>query len=155
MLLVSRLIDFTDPFPNHWADFEGGDNFNARFSIRGNVAKGDEIIVRLRSGKHGYYSLYSVLRDFTGVADWKASGCLVDVQDPHTSIISPNPIPAPKIKGLLCSENGRVQPDAGKLAPLQSGFTDSTSDFWKILCRDEARSSRTDRIRSAGYLRLG
>src|SRR5580765_8024761 len=152
---VRKMINFTRPRKGHWADFKGGTNFDAQFIICGNVAKGDEIFVSMQSGRIGCYSLFSVLQNFSGVGEWKARGCLVRLYENARPLSCFDPQPRRRIAGLLGDGSGRVQPDSGKLAPLSSGFTEPTSEFWKIFVRDEACRNRADSLRTAGNLRLG
>jgi hypothetical protein len=138
----TKLHNFTQPTRDRWASFEGGDNFDARFSIRGcAVARGDQIFVRMRSGLVARFSLFSVLRDFTGQADWRVRGCILGYWK--------NGTPSKRQTSLVV---GRIQPDPSKLAYLQIGFTKPTSEFWKILARNEACSLGTNRLRAGSHL---
>jgi hypothetical protein len=142
------MIDFTRPTKDHWASFEGGDNFHARFVIKGNVRHGDEILVRMQSRRKGCYRLYSVHRDWSRLGDWRCAGMAVGYWDDP-------PVPekvAPKIKGLLSDGTRWVRSDTGELAHLSSGFTKPASEFWKILARNEARRGWTDSMRATGNL---
>jgi len=153
--LVSRQVDFTEPTLTHWANFEHGSNYNAHFAIRGDVAKGDEILVRMQSGRVARYCLYSAIRDFHGVADWKVVGCICGYESPRQIVLEHDKAPAPKIKGLLGDGSGSLRSSPSKPPDLPSGFTEPTSEFWKVLARDEACRARADRLRTAGNLRLG
>lgn len=150
--LLRRVIDFTTPRKNHWLNFEGGDNFDARFAIRGQVARGDEVLVRMQSGRIGCYSLFSVIRDFTGVADWKARGAAIGYTDRMVLHQRTAPCAKPEVTRLLSDGTWRVQSDSSKLADLQSGFTQPTSEFWKIRARNEARRDWTDSLRPTSHL---
>jgi hypothetical protein len=149
---LSREIDFTRPTLKQWASYEGGDNFSAQFRIRGNVANGDEILIPMRSGRIGRYCLYSVLRDFSGTADWKVRGCAVGYQKFSETTSPICQVVKPAIKGLLGDGSRGLQPNSSQLAHVQGSFTEPTSEFWKILVRDEARSARADRMRTASHL---
>jgi hypothetical protein len=146
------LVDFSDPRPNHWANYNGGTNFEAHFTIRGQVALGDEILVGMSSGRVGRYRLYSVRPDFVDGADWKAQGMAIGYWGGMPTTTRPRPIAEPEIKGLLGDGSRWVRSDKGELAHLPSGFTKPTSDFWKILCRDEACHQGTDRMRATSDL---
>lgn len=138
-------IDFTKPRSDHWVSFDGGTNFDAHFTIRGQVTLGDQILVRMQSGRIGCYRLFSVRPDFMGLANWKAQGIGVNYRDDLWP-------PTPKIKGLLTDGTRWVRSSSGELAHLPSGFTKPASEFWSILVRDEARRGRSNSMRTTGNL---
>lgn len=152
---VVRLVNFTRPRPDHWASFEGGDNFDAQFLVRGGVSKGDEIFVLMESGRVGCYQLFSVIRDFTGKADWRVRGCAVgyfkDGKPVQDEVEAPS-LPVPR---LASDKAWGVRSYASELAPLPVGFTEPTSEFWKIRARNEARSARASQLRATGDLSIG
>lgn len=136
-------------------DFDGGDNYDARFIIRGYVAKGDEILVRMQSGRLCRYQLFSVLPDFSGKANWKARGIAIEywhTRETTQHRVEPVLVPKPS---LAPAPAPSVRPDRGQLATLQSGFTLPTSEFWKVRARNEASSARANSIRPASYLSTG
>ena len=152
-VLDNVTVDFTRPTTGHWASFEGGDNFDARFSICGRVAKGDEILVRLCSGSIGRFCLFSVLPNFKGgEATTLARGILVARLRPIKRVVPKLCLPAPKIAGLLGDGTGGLRSHPSELVDLSSGFTEPASSFWKVLARNEARSARASQLRAAGYL---
>lgn len=145
-IVLRCTIDFTRPTKDHWARYENGGNFDALFSIRGYVAKNDDILVPMQSGRIGRYRLFSVIRDFMGAADWKARGVACGYQEPIPTV-RPDTEPRPVvIKGLLGDGTRWVRSDKGELAHLPSGFTKPSSEFWKILTRHEARRGWADRV---------
>src|SRR5271168_726060 len=148
--VLRRVIDFTHPREDHWASFDGGNNFDARFTIRGNVAFGDQILVAMQSGRIGCYRLFSVRSDFTGKANWKAQGMAVAYWTEAESIQRVVKPALPKVKGLLGNGSGWIRSDSGQLAHLPSGFTKPASEFWKVLCRDEACNRRSNSMRANG-----
>lgn len=148
VITYHRTIDYTKPHRNHWLDYRGGDPYGASFDVRGPVARGNDVLVRMRSGRIGRFTVYSVRKDFTGMADWKATGAFICYE----------PAPATEhrpIKGLLGDGTGSVRSDKSKPALLSSGFTEPSSEFWEVLCRDEARHSWADPVRATGRLRFG
>jgi hypothetical protein len=150
-VMLSCVLDFTKPTNERWARFEGGDNFDAHFTVRGFVAKGDEILVRMCSGRVGRYCLFSVLRDFSSRSDWKVRGCATGYQGmPRTYTPFRRPI-----KGLLGPAPRSLQPNPSQPLALSCGFTDPASEFWKILARNEACCARADKLRATGDLRFG
>lgn len=150
--VVTNIIDFREPRLDHWASFEGGDNFDARFSIRGRVAKGDEIIVRMRSGRSCSYQLFSVRPDFTRDADWVVRGCVVGWFQQGRLVPEAKRNAGPSAQRLLGSGSGGIQSYPSELAPLSDGFTYPTSEFWKIRARNEACSARANQLRATGNL---
>lgn len=151
--IICKQIDFTEPTSNHWASYDYGDNYDARFTIRGAVQRGDEILVVLRSGNIGRYRLFSVLPDFTGIGDSKvrATGIGYYKKAPVRSVSIPL-LPAPKIKALLTDGSGGPRSCNGQLFDLQSGSLVPTSDQWKILVRNEACRARTSEMRATSNL---
>lgn len=147
-----RTVDFSQPSPSKWAKFEGGDNFDACFRINGDVRKGDEILVPMASGRIGRYCLFSVLPDFRSGATWMVRSCAIGYEDRQTLVIRHDSVPTPTIKGLLGDGTGRSRPDFSQSLVISSGFTQPTSEFWKILVRDEARRSRSNSMRTANHL---
>lgn len=151
-LPVHCTISFINPSKERWAGFDGGDNNDARFTVRGNVKIDDEILIRMQSGRIGRYRLFSVLRDWMGVGDWKVKAVAVGYQTTPRVIEGVEQNPAPKIKGLLGDGTRWVRSSSGELAHLPSGFTKPSSEFWEILCRDEACHRRAGSMRSASNL---
>jgi hypothetical protein len=142
--LASRVIDLTEPTEDHWGIFEGGDNFDARFTMHGDVAKGDEILVRMQSGRIARYCAFSCIHNFCGPGEWKVRACICGYEK--------EPV---QIKGLLTAGSTSVRSGPSQPSTLSSGFTEPASGFWKILARDEACRAGADRLRTAGNLRLG
>lgn len=150
--LLTRVIDFTQPRKDHWLRYQGGDHFDSHFSIRGHVIRGDEVLIRMQSGRVGCYSLFSVIRDFSGQADWLARGAAVGYADKVEQKPPMAALPRPQITRLLGDGTWRVQPDSSKLAALSSGFTLPTSEFWKVFARNEACGHRANSLRTTGNL---
>lgn len=150
--VLRRTLDFTRPRDDHWASYDGGDNYDAYFTIRGAVAHGDTIVVAMQSGRAGCYKLFSVRPDFMGEGDWKAQGIRTGYWSEVPLVPKLDTTSHPKIKGLLGDGTRWIRSNSGELAHLPSGFTKPASDFWKVLCRDEARRGWADSIRATGNL---
>lgn len=149
-----RLIDFTKPTATHWAGFDGGNNYDACFTIK--CARPlhfkDYILVRLQSGRIGRYRVFSALPDFSRVADWKVRAVAVGYWEPDRTMAHNPSRPAPKTQGLLCAPTGGIRPPVSQSPALPRGFTKPTSDFWKVFARDEACHRRTSTVRAGGNL---
>jgi hypothetical protein len=156
-IVIRKTLDFINPSVWHWAGFDYGDNYEAHFTIRGMVARGDYILVRLRSGRIGRYQLYSVLPDFTGTADYKAIGAAVGyhsyevsnslngIKKPALLLLAKNPTPFDNIpRG--------PRPYSGELSNLSSGAIVPASDVWKLQVRNEARGTWAGSMRAASDL---
>lgn len=138
---VFRSINFVEATKDHRAVFVGGNCYDARFDIRGQIAYGDEILVRMRSGRIGRYRVFSVQKDFSGNSDWLVRATGVGYQETSK-----------QIPQLPCHNARWVRSDTGELAHLPSGFTKPASEFWKILVRDQASRDRTNSMRTTGNL---
>lgn len=146
--ILWRVIDFTHPIVEHWAQFDGGGVYDAMFTIRGQVHRGDQILVRLKSGRIGRFSLFSCQRDFFGLGDYRVRGCIVGYHDrPRAAETGPT-----TIKGLLTDGGRSLRPGLGESPNISSGFTKPASEFWKILARNEAGHARASSIRTASHL---
>lgn len=149
---LSRVLDFTRPNPEYWLDFVGGDNFDAHFLIRGDVAQGDDVLVRMQSGRIGRYTLFSVRSTFMAQAHWKARGIFICYQKTIPTLAVLSAFPEHQIKGLLGPGLGRIRPDPSKFIDLPLGFTLPSSEFWKILARNEVCCGRTGLLRTTSNL---
>jgi len=149
---IHFVYDFTKPEKNHWIAFEGGDNYAAKFRITGDVKAYDDVLVRLKSGRIGRYRLFSVLRDFSGASDWTALGMAIGYWSEPQQEASMAAKPDPKIKGLLGDGSGGLRSDPGESSALSSGFTLPSSEFWKVLERNEACHRRAGSMRSGSDL---
>lgn len=135
---LCRSVDFTRPTKEHWAKFQGGENYDARFLVRGQVAVGDEIRIKMRSGRIGCFRIRSRRLDFMGSGDYI-------VQAIALGYASDSP-PQLELKGLPVKGPRWVRSDSGELAHLPSGFTKPASEFWKILARDASSGTGTDSV---------
>jgi hypothetical protein len=148
-----RSINFIRTLKNHWAKFDGGDNYDARFIVRGEkVAYGDTLLVRMQSGRIGRYRVFSVQHDYTGRADWQVHATGLGYMWEAPPVPQPLLLPAPKIAGLLTDGSRWVRSNTGELAHLPRGFTKPASEFWKIFTRDEANCNRPDSMRTTSNL---
>lgn len=148
----SRVLDFTHPDETRWLDFVGGDNLDAHFVIRGYVRKGDDVLARLCSGRIGRYTLFSVRPNFEAPGVWIARGILVSYYNPVAQPPRLAKPTSPQIKGLLGPGTGGIRSDPRQLTHLPLRFTEPSSEFWKILARNEARRGWANSLRSAGNL---
>jgi hypothetical protein len=139
------MIDFTKSRKDHWAGFDGGDNHDAMFSIVGHVQIGDELLIRMQSGRIGRYRVFSRFFDPTGVVDWHIRATAIGYLSEERCLA-----PMVKVQGLLGDGSGRLRSDSSQSTPLSSGFIEPSGDFWKVLCRDEARRGWTDSMRTTG-----
>lgn len=145
---IYRVVDFTKPIEGHWAAYEGGDNFDARFIVCGKVCRNDEILIRLKSGRIGRYHLFSVLPDFSGVANWRVRACILgyygEATSPRSKVV--------KIKGLLADGSRWLQPHTSEPIALPSSSLESTSEQGDLLTWDEAYGEWADSLRSGNNL---
>lgn len=149
-------LDFVEPTPERWAEFIGGDNLAARFQIKGNVKLGDDILVRLESGRIGRYHVYSCRPDFCqpSLSNVLAAGiCYKETYEPV--VVEPdvsNTLWDPAYpKFVDCGVRG-LQPSNGGVPDLSSGFTRGSSKFWEVLTRNEAVGRRTSASRKTRFV---
>lgn len=150
-----RIVDFTRSTKDHWIKFEGGDNYNAMFNIRGACKMGDDILVCMSSGRIGRYRIFSLLPDFTGVGDYRARAVGVCYWPKASVDPRPSATPVVKIKGLLGDGTRWVRSDKGELAHLPSGFTKPASEFWKVFHGGTPGSRSTNPDGTTGNPSLG
>jgi hypothetical protein len=144
-----RSIDFTRTTKEHWAGYDNGDAYDTQFTIRGaKIAFGDYMLVRMQSGRIARYRVFSVRRDYTGRADWVVRATAIG----YVPMVEQAMPPVSKIKGLLGDGSGGIRSNASQPAHLPNGFTKPTSEFWKILVRDEVSRDRTNSMRTTGNL---
>jgi hypothetical protein len=148
----TRVIDFSTPRRGHWIKFEGGDNFDAQFVVCGSVTKGDDVLVLMQSGRIGRYTLFSVLRDFRGGAEWRVRGVAIGYWP--LDLLRQKSVPStPRaIKGLLGDGSRRVQPNLGQSSPLPDGFTKSSSEFWAVLGCNETHCAGANSCRTTSNM---
>lgn len=149
---LRQIIDFRYPRIGHWARFDGGDNFDARFTVRGKIALHDDIIVRMQSGRSGRYRVFSRQCLSASLDKWRIGTIAIGYWEDICTKPKPVTTPATSIKGLLGDGPGWVRSDKGELAHIPSSLAKSSGDFWKILCRDEACHQRTGSRSAASNL---
>lgn len=142
-LSPSSIHDFTQQTPAHWAGFDGGDNFAARFTIKAPVKTGDDILVKLRSGRIGKYHLYSVRSTFDehgGI--FKCLGCAIQYKEKHDLALAETKIAAPTNKAVR-----GPRPSNDGVSDVSSGVVVRPCEYWKVLARIEATNRGSDSMR--------
>jgi hypothetical protein len=151
--IIYRQVDFTQYNKTKWASYDYGDNYDTRFTIRGFVQRGDEILIVLRSGRIGRYRLFSVTPDFTGIGDYKVRATAIGYyRKAPVRVLSIPLLPAPKIKALLTDGSRGIRSSNSQLSDLQGGSLITASEQWKILVRNEASRARASEMCSASYM---
>ena len=164
-LISIKTIDFTRPSREYWDSFDYGENYDARFTIktRGYICVGDEILIRLRSGRIGRYALFSVQRDFTGQADYKVHAMAIGYESTPIRVkainVTSRPVvrpilalPAPKIKALLGEGSRGIRSSDSRLPDISDGTIIPASELWKVHARNEACGSRTNPLRATDHM---
>lgn len=149
---IYRLIDFTRPSKEHWAKFEGGDNYDAMFLVRGCIQRRDEILVRLRSGRVGRYQVFSCVPDFSGIGDCRIRCIAMGYWDVEKPMAIRLPKVPTQIKGLLGDGTRWLRSSSSEPSDISFGLADKTGEFWKVQCRAEACSRRTSSVCAGGNL---
>lgn len=146
--LLPRELDFVEPTPEKWAEFVGGDNLAARFRVKGNVKLGDDILVQLESGRIGRYHIYSCRPEFHQPWFFNVLAAGICYKETYEPVVAKpdtgDTLWDPAYPKFVDCGTGGLQPSDGRVPDLSSGFTRGSSEFWKVLARDEAVSHRAN-----------
>lgn len=143
-----RAVSFLIPSKGHWAEVLNGDNLDMVFRIRGLLAKGDDILVRMESDRVGRYQVFNLHPDPLGVGDYIVHAFFIGYEN-RAYCGQKAPSPTPVVKGLLGDGSRGVQSDESEFPLVQIVPAATSGKLWEILARQDARNARQHSLRAA------